>query len=215
MTPPQAPIIAVSGNIGAGKTTLVMRLAQHYGFRAELEAVQDNPYLNDFYQNMARWAFPLQVYFLNQRFRQGLTVAQRQQGTILDRTLYEDAHIFAENLYQLGHLSERDYRNYRGLYETMATLLPPPHLIIYLQGSVAQLQSRIQNRYQTDATRQSEDRIPEDYLSQLNNRYDHWIKSISYPIITVNIDEIDLSDPAAFNQLVSDIDRHLSQSSDD
>ena len=200
--------LAVSGNIGAGKSTLVTRLAQHYGYRAELEAVRDNPYLNDFYEDMKRWAFPLQVYFLNQRFRQGLAATQNDAGVVLDRTIYEDAEVFARNLHQLGYLSERDYQNYRGLYDSMRSLLPTPDLIIYLRGSVAVLQQRIAQRNQLkDPDRRNEDKIPTAYLAQLNQRYEKWIRNFSEAkVVTINIDLVDLAEPEAYYHLISTID---------
>ena len=200
--------IAVSGNIGAGKSTLVNRLAQHYGGRAELEAVADNPYLNDFYNDMARWAFPLQIYFLNNRFRQGLSVARSDGDVFLDRTIYEDAEVFARNLYELGYLSTRDYQNYRGIYESMRDLLPAPDLVIYLRGSVAILQERIAQRHRSVApARQNEDKIPAAYLQQLNERYAGWVNDFSAaPVVTIDIDLVDLARPEAFNELVRRID---------
>ena len=202
--------LAVSGNIGAGKSTLVTKLAKHYHGRAVLETVTDNPYLNDFYDDMARWAFPLQIYFLNQRFRQGLQAVHYQGNIILDRTIYEDADIFALNLRQLGHLSERDYQNYRGLYVSMRDLLPSPDLVIYLRGSVPTLQQRISHRMtQKEASRQNEDKIPSAYLAQLNQRYDAWVDSFTLaPVLTVDIDTVDLS-TTAFDQLIGQINRTL------
>ena len=200
--------IAVSGNIGAGKSTLVKKLAQHYRGQAVLETVADNPYLNDFYEDMERWAFPLQIYFLNHRFRQGLSIAQSANGVVLDRTIDEDAEIFARNLYQLGYLSPRDYENYRGLYTSMRSLLPTPHLIVYLQGSVNALQRRIAQRNQlADPARLNENKIPLAYLEQLNQRYDEWITNLSSsPVVTVDIDTIDLAQPEAFGRLITRID---------
>ncbi len=209
--------LAVSGNIGAGKSTLVKRLAQHYGGRAELEAVDNNPYLNDFYEDMPRWAFPLQVYFLNQRFQQGLAVAQSgvaksNTTVILDRTIDEDAEVFAYNLYELGHMSTRDYNNYRGLYDSMQSLLPSPDLIIYLQGSVPQLQQRIAQRYHEEhPMRQNEDQIPAAYLHQLNQRYEAWVDSLPPDkLVTISIDSVDMARAEAFAQLVATIDERLS-----
>ncbi len=203
--------IAVSGNIGAGKSTLVKKLAQCYGCRAVLETVTDNPYLNDFYEDMARWAFPLQIYFLNHRFRQGLSIAQSSEGVILDRTINEDAEIFARNLYQLGYLSPRDYDNYRGIYASMRSLLPTPDLIIYLKGSVEILQGRIVERVaQAPLSRKNEGTIPGEYLEQLNRRYDEWITNFaSAPIITVDIDTVDLAQTEAFNGLTERINEVL------
>ncbi|MGB3780899.1 MAG: deoxynucleoside kinase [Tunicatimonas sp.] len=202
-------LIAISGNIGAGKSTLTQRLADHYGYRADLESVRDNPYLDDFYLDMARWAFPLQIYFLNQRFRQARRVAPSDEGVVMDRTLYEDAEIFAANLRQLGHLSERDYQNYRGLYDTMLSFVRLPDLLIYLRGSVPTLQARIQQRYRANPpARANENRIPADYLQHLNERYDAWVQSFSLaPVFTIPIDSVDLAQSAQFAALVGRIDQ--------
>jgi deoxyadenosine/deoxycytidine kinase len=202
-------LIAVSGNIGAGKSTLTQRLADHYGHRADLEAVGDNPYLNDFYLDMARWAFPLQIYFLNQRFRQALRMTQSADGVVMDRTIYEDAEIFAANLHQLGHLSERDHQNYRGIYETMLSFVRPPDLLIYLRGDVSTLQARIAQRHRTaTAGRANENRIPADYLHHLNERYDAWVQRFSLaPVFTIPIDSVDLAQSTHFTALVGRIDR--------
>ena len=205
--------IAVSGNIGAGKSTLVTKLANHYGCQALLETVVDNPYLNDFYEDMTRWAFPLQIFFLNNRFRQGLSVARSSSGTVLDRTIYEDAEIFARNLYELGHLSTRDYQNYRGIYVSMRDLLPPPDLVIYLKGSVETLQNRITQRVvEATPSRKNEDKIPKAYLEQLNQRYEEWMADFSLaPVLAVSIDTVDLNEATAFYDLVTKIDSHLNQ----
>ena len=204
--------VAVSGNIGAGKTTLVNRLADYLDGRAELESVRDNPYLNDFYRDMARWAFPLQVYFLSHRFEQGLRIANSREPVVLDRTIYEDAHIFAYNLFTSEYLTKRDYRNYHHLYRTMIGLIPPPDLIIYLKGSVETLQQRIQQRYATqDPQRQLENTIPVEYLKDLNSCYEQWVESFSLsPIFTIDIDLVDLAEEASFEELIKDITPYLS-----
>ncbi len=201
-------LIAVSGNIGAGKSTLTQRLADHYGYRAELESVRDNPYLDDFYLDMPRWAFPLQVYFLNQRFRQARRLGQSDEPAVVDRTIYEDAEIFAANLRQLGHLSERDYQNYHGLYDTMLSFVRAPDVLIYLRGSVPTLQARIAQRHRTaTAGRANEDRIPADYLQHLNERYDAWVGRFSLaPVFTVPIDSVDLAEAVHFAALTDQID---------
>ena len=202
-------LIAISGNIGAGKSTLTQRLADHYGYRADLESVRDNPYLDDFYLDMARWAFPLQIYFLNQRFRQARRVRQSAEGVVMDRTIYEDAEIFAANLRQLGHLSERDHQNYRGLYDTMLSFVRAPDLLIYLRGDVSTLQARIQQRHRTgDPARANENRIPAEYLQHLNERYDAWVQRFSLaPVFTIPIDSVDLAEEVHFAALVGRIDR--------
>ena len=203
--------IGVSGNIGAGKSTLVKKLAQRYGCRAELEAIADNPYLNDFYEDMARWAFPLQVYFLSNRFRQGLAIAQSDQSVILDRTIYEDAEVFARNLHQLGHMSLRDYQTYRGLFESIRYLLPVPDLVIYLKGSVPTLQQRIGHRKsEASPARKNEDKIPTEYLHQLNERYEAWANDFSLAkVLTIDIDVVDLAQVAAFENLVAQINHWI------
>ena len=204
--------LAVSGNIGAGKSTLVTKLAHHFGCQAVLEAVVDNPYLNDFYEDMTRWAFPLQIYFLNNRFRQGLAVTSSEGCVILDRTIYEDAEIFAHNLYQLKYMSERDYQNYRGMYESLRDLLPPPDLVIYLKGSVETLQQRIVQRVsQSGAERKNEGNIPASYLQQLNQRYDEWVSQLStVSVLTVDIDTVDLANEVSFDALITQVDKALS-----
>lgn len=138
--------IAVSGNIGAGKTTLVEKLSQHLGWNAEYEAVDQNPYLMDFYHDMNRWAFPLQICFLSHRFQQGLALTSSEKAVVMDRTIYEDAEIFARNLFQSGYLEERDYQNYLFLYSTMIQLVARPVLLIYLKGNTSTLMRRVQQR---------------------------------------------------------------------
>ncbi len=204
-------IIAVSGNIGTGKTTLVNRLAKHFDARAELEAVRDNPYLNDFYEDMLRWAFPLQIYFLSHRFEQGVRISSSEQPTILDRTIYEDAHIFAYNLFKSNYLSDRDYQNYQHLYKTMIGLVPPPDLIIFLKGGISTLQQRIKHRHRTqDQQRKNEDTIPTDYLQNLNDCYEQWTVTFSLcPIFTIDIDLVDLAEEKSFQELLDDIRPYL------
>lgn len=205
--------LAVSGNIGAGKSTLVSKLADHYGCEAALEAVTDNPYLNDFYEDMDRWAFPLQIYFLNNRFRQGLAAARSDACVILDRTIYEDAEIFARNLYQLGHMSARDYQNYRGIFTSMRDLLPRPDLIVYLRGGIQTLQQRIAQRMSYNIQeRKNENKIPPAYLEQLSHQYEEWIQHFSLaPVLTVDIDDVDLALPQEFGRLTRQIDQLLAR----
>jgi deoxyadenosine/deoxycytidine kinase len=163
--------IAVCGNIGSGKTTLTEKLAKHYGWHPLFESVDRNPYLEDFYQNMSRWAFNLQVYFLNARFRQGMEIQSNNITTIQDRTIYEDA-IFAENLYRSGYISERDYASYVDIFNSMIGFIELPDLLIYLKADIPKLVSHIQKRGRT-----YEDAIRIDYLKNLNSYYDEWISA--------------------------------------
>ena len=164
--------IAIAGNIGTGKTTLTRMLSDRFGWKAHFEAVSDNPYLADFYKDMARWSFPLQIYFLTHRFQAHQDVSLGQHSSIQDRSIYEDANIFARNLYEQGQMEERDYRNYLDLYNTMCQFLTPPDLIIYLRKSLPLLKKRIAMR-----GRAYEKDIPDRYLSNLNSYYDDWMES--------------------------------------
>lgn len=166
--------IAVAGNIGSGKTTLTGLLAKHYGWDAQFEDVDDNPYLNDFYEDMQRWSFNLQIYFLNSRFSQIVKIRQGTTTTIQDRTIYEDAFIFAPNLHSMGLMSTRDFENYFALFNLMSSLIEPPDLLIYLRASIPTLVNQIQNR-----GRKYENNIRLDYLKHLNERYEAWIETYS------------------------------------
>jgi deoxyadenosine/deoxycytidine kinase len=166
--------IAVAGNIGSGKTTLTGMLAKHFGWEAQFEDVDDNPYLNDFYDDMQRWSFNLQIYFLNSRFSQIVKIRQGDTTTIQDRTIYEDAYIFAPNLHSMGLMSTRDFENYFALFNLMSSLIEPPDLLIYLRASIPTLVNQIQNR-----GRKYEDNIRLDYLKHLNERYEAWIETYS------------------------------------
>jgi len=164
--------IAVAGNIGSGKTTLTSLLAKHYGWEPHFEDVDDNPYLNDFYQDMQRWSFNLQIYFLNSRFSQILDIKKSGKDIIQDRTIYEDAFIFAPNLHSMGLMSTRDFENYFTLFNLVSSLVNAPDLIIYLRASIPTLVNQIQNR-----GRKYESSIRLDYLKRLNERYEAWIES--------------------------------------
>jgi len=164
--------IAIVGNIGAGKTTLTELLANHLKWEPQYEAVDDNPYLEDFYSDMKRWAFNLQIYFLNSRFRHIVQLQQKETNIIQDRTIYEDAYIFAENLYDMGLMSARDFDNYSNIFESIVSYIKPPDLLIYLRASVPTLVENIQNR-----GREYEANIRLDYLSKLNAKYEKWIKN--------------------------------------
>jgi len=162
--------IAIVGNIGAGKTTLTGLLAKHYGSEALYEAVENNPYLEDFYSDMKRWAFNLQIFFLNSRFRHIVELQKSGINMIQDRTIYEDAYIFAENLYDMGLMSARDFENYSNIFQSIVHYIKPPDLLIYLRASVPTLVNNIQKR-----GRDYESAIRLDYLSKLNEKYEKWI----------------------------------------
>ena len=164
--------IAIVGNIGAGKTTLTQLLANHLKWEPQFEAVDDNPYLEDFYSDMKRWAFNLQIYFLNSRFRHVVQLQQKETNIIQDRTIYEDAYIFAENLYDMGLMSARDFENYSNIFESIISYIKAPDLLIYLRASVPTLVENIQTR-----GREYEANIRLDYLSKLNAKYEKWIKN--------------------------------------
>jgi hypothetical protein len=164
--------IAIAGNIGSGKTTLANLLARHLDFEAEYEDPTSNPYIYDFYQDMQRWAFNLQVYYLDARLRQTLAIQQNDRSVVQDRTIYEDAEIFAPNLLAMGLLAERDYETYRNLYHTVVDLIRPPDLVIYLRASIATLGGMIASR-----AREYEDSIRIDYLKNLNDLYEQWYQN--------------------------------------
>lgn len=166
----QKIFIAIAGNIGTGKTTLTNMLSRRFGWEAHFEVVADNPYLSDFYKDMSRWSFPLQVFFLNHRFKAHQLVTQGANSAIQDRSIYEDANIFARNLYEQKMMSERDYRNYLDLYESMVGFLNPPDLVLYLRKSLPRLKEQITLR-----GREYEKNIPDEYLSNLNRYYDDWM----------------------------------------
>ena len=162
--------IATVGNIGAGKTTLTELLAKNYGWDPLFEAVDNNPYLEDFYSDMKRWSFNLQIYFLNSRYRQIIDIQQMGHNIIQDRTIYEDAYIFAENLHDMGLMTTRDYQNYQSIFDNMTAYIKPPDLLIYLKATVPTLVNNIQRR-----GREYESGIRLDYLSKLNDKYNKWI----------------------------------------
>jgi deoxyadenosine/deoxycytidine kinase len=176
--------IAIAGNIGSGKTTLTTQLAKHYKYQPHFESVDDNPYLNDFYKDMQRWSFNLQVFFLNARFNQILQLRESGKNIIQDRTIYEDAYIFAPNLHSMGLMTTRDFENYLSLFQLMEHFLTPPDLLIYLRASVPALVANIQKR-----GREYEEAIRLDYLNRLNERYEAWISTYEKgKIIIIDVD---------------------------
>jgi len=198
--------IAVAGNIGAGKTTLAGLLSKHYGWEAHFEDVDENPYLNDFYEDMQRWSFALQIHFLNSRFNQVLALRQSGKEIIQDRTIYEDAHIFAPNLQAMNLMPERDFKNYLALFEVMSGLIQAPDLLIYLRASIPTLVEHIQER-----GRDYEETIRLDYLKRLNERYEAWISSYNKgKLLIIDVDNIDfVENPKDLSEVINKIDAHL------
>lgn len=179
--------ITIAGNIGVGKSTLVRLLTQRLAWEPVYEAVEENPYLPDFYQNMRQWSFQSQVFFLSRRLRQHHSLLQLRNSVIQDRSVYEDAEIFARNLYDQGQMSERDWNCYFDLYRTLAAMLPPPDLVIYLRASEPTLRRRIQQR-----GRDYEQEINGNYLQRLNTLYDRWAAAFRLsPVLTVDTDNLD------------------------
>jgi deoxyadenosine/deoxycytidine kinase len=182
--------IAIAGNIGSGKTTLTELLSKHYGWEAHYEDVDDNPYLNDFYEDMQRWSFNLQIYFLNSRFSQILDFQKSGTTVVQDRTIYEDAYIFAPNLHSMGLMSTRDFENYFTLFNLMSSLVQPPDLLIYIRATVPTLVRQIQKR-----GRRYEEGIRLDYLKRLNERYEAWIQSYHLgKMLVVDVDSYNFSE---------------------
>jgi len=163
--------VAIAGNIGSGKTTLAELLAKHFHWTAHFEEVEENPYIDDFYKDMRMWSFHMQIYYLNKRFQQILQIREGSKVVIQDRTIYEDAYIFAPNLHYMGLMSKRDFDSYLSLFETVEKYIQPPDLLIYLKASIPTLVNQIQKR-----AREFEDSLRLDYLKKLNERYDAWIK---------------------------------------
>ncbi|KYG72224.1 deoxyadenosine/deoxycytidine kinase [Roseivirga ehrenbergii] len=179
--------VAIAGNIGSGKTTLAQKLGKDYNWNVELESVEDNPYLKDFYEDMSRWSFHLQVYFLNSRFKQIAAIQESVKGTIQDRTIYEDAHIFAANLKQSGFISDRDYQNYLELFKSMIKYVQPPDLLIYLKADIPKLVGNIQKR-----GRDYEELIRIEYLKNLNSHYENWIGNYDMgKLLIIDVNNLD------------------------
>jgi len=198
--------VAIAGNIGAGKTTLTELLAKHFKWEAQYEDVLENPYLEDFYNEMSRWSFNLQVYFLNSRFRQILDIRESGKDIIQDRTIYEDAHIFAPNLHAMGLMTNRDYKNYSSLFDLMESVTKAPDLLIYLRSTVPNLVNQIQKR-----GREYENSISIDYLNKLNERYEAWIHDYKKGnLLVIDVDDINFVDkPEDLGEIINRIDAEL------
>jgi deoxyadenosine/deoxycytidine kinase len=195
--------IAVSGNIGCGKTTLVEKLGKHYGWTPLFESVDQNPYLRDFYDDMTRWAFHLQIYFLNSRFNQVRQIRMSEKAIIQDRTIYEDAYIFAANLHKSGHITERDYQSYLAIFQSMISLVKPPDLLIYLKADIPKLVQQIQKR-----NRDFEFNIKLEYLRNLNEHYEEWIGNYKLgKLLVIDVNKLDFVENIDdFSYIVSKID---------
>ena len=192
--------IAVAGNIGSGKTTLTGLLARHFGWQPHYEDVDDNPYLDDFYNDMQRWSFNLQIYFLNSRFNHILQIKKSEKTIIQDRTIYEDAYIFAPNLHSMGLMSTRDFENYFTLFNLISSLIEPPDLVIYLRASVPTLVRQIEKR-----GRKYEDNIRLDYLRRLNERYESWVEAYNLgKLMVIDVDHNNFIDKSEDLSLVID-----------
>ena len=197
--------IAIAGNIGCGKTTLTKMLAKRYGWTPQFEPVDNNPYLEDYYADMERWSFNLQIYFLNKRFRDVVEISKSKDYIIQDRTIFEDACIFAPNLHNKGLMSDRDFNNYRELFDLMMSLVKLPDLMIYIRSSISNLVEQIQKR-----GRSYEQSIQIDYLQGLNNLYEEWIKTYTGPLLIVDGDTCKFgNDPKAFQTITDRIDANL------
>jgi len=198
--------IAITGNIGAGKTTLSEMLSKHFGWDVQYEAVDTNPYLEDFYLDMEKWAFNLQIYFLGSRFRQITEIRKSNKNVIQDRTFYEDAYVFAENLHDMGFLSDRDFNNYRSIFHLMTSYVSAPDLLIYLKANTSKLISQITTR-----GRDYETTISIDYLSKLNEKYESWIKNYKEgKLLIIDMDETDfVKKPEDFGFIIENINKNI------
>lgn len=198
--------IAIAGNIGAGKTTLTQKLAHHFRWTAFTEPVEQNPYLKDFYEDMPRWAFHLQIFFLSSRFKQILHIHQNRHHIIQDRSIYEDAYIFANNLYTSGLMSTREYQNYLQLFESMISLVQPPDLLVYLRADLSKLMNQIGKR-----GREYEKNISKDYLASLNEHYERWIGSYTLgKLLIIDVNPLDFVDnPPDMDFIINQIENTL------
>ena len=198
--------VAIAGNIGAGKTTLTKLLAKHYRWEPQFEDVLENPYVEDFYNKMERWSFNLQIYFLNSRFRQILEIRESGKAIIQDRTIYEDAYIFAPNLHAMGLMTNRDFENYKSLFDLMESVVEGPDLLIYLRSSIPNLVGQIHKR-----GREYENTISIDYLSRLNERYEAWAHNYDKGnLLVVDVDRLNFVDnPEDLGEIINRIDAEL------
>ena len=197
--------IAIAGNIGCGKTTLTKMLANHYGWQPNFESVEGNPYLDDYYKDMTRWSFNLQIYFLNKRFKDVVEIAQSQKNIVQDRTIFEDAKIFAPNLHDMGMMSDRDFANYSELFDLMISLVRLPDLMIYIRSSIPNIVAQIQKR-----GREYEKSIRIDYLQGLNDRYEEWIQGYKGNLLIVDGDTCKFeSNPQDFSSITDKIDAQI------
>jgi len=198
--------IAIAGNIGSGKTTLTTLLSKHYGWDTHFEDVEQNPYLNDFYNDMQRWSFNLQIYYLNSRFTQIQEIKENQNTVIQDRTIYEDAYIFAPNLHSMGLMTTRDFENYFSLFNLMETFISAPDLLIYLRASIPTLVDHI-----SDRGREYEESIRIDYLKRLNERYEAWISTYDKgQLLIIDVDENNFKEDAEdLGKIIQGIDAEI------
>jgi deoxyadenosine/deoxycytidine kinase len=198
--------IAICGNIGSGKTTLTARLAKHLGWKALFESVDENPYLRDFYSDMNRWAFHVQIFFLNSRFKQVHEIQSSSQSTVQDRTIYEDAYIFASNLHASGFISERDYQSYQDIFHSMIQFVQPPDLLVYLRADIPKLVQQIEKR-----GRDYEYSITLDYLKNLNQHYEAWISQYKLgKLVIIDVSNLDfVKNVDDFSFIVNRIDLEL------
>ena len=198
--------IAVAGNIGSGKTTIAELLAKHFKWEAQYEDIDDNPYLNDFYDDMQRWSFNLQIYFLNSRFSNIVQIRHSNKTVIQDRTIYEDAYIFAPNLHSMGLMGTRDFENYFALFNLMSSLIQPPDLLIYLRASIPTLVNQISRR-----GRKFENNIRLDYLKRLNERYEAWIETYNLgKLLIIDADDYNFPDkPEDLNVIIDKVNAEL------
>ena len=197
--------LAIAGNIGSGKTTLTTLLARHYKYEPHYEDVEDNPYISDFYEDMQRWAFNLQIYFLNSRYNSLVQMQKGKKSIVQDRTIYEDAQIFAPNLHSMGLLSTRDFETYQKMFDSLSNTVKPPDLLVYLRASIPTLVNQIQKR-----GREYEDSIRLDYLRRLNERYEAWISTYKNRLLIIDVDNLNFADkPEDLGFVINKIETEL------